>query len=764
MNLVIFLHVIIESGFALFCLLAVLSIRLYDTGERKATKLIIATLLTNVIINIADALAYVFRGDPTGTGYHMVRISNFVVFTGMFVLLGFGNKLLDTLLEEKGAGENKKHLNIVYGLCLAGVVLVIISAFAGFLYSFDEHNFYHRGILFPVLPVLAAAAVVILIVRTLKERDALPQREYNALMCIWILPVLGMAAQTLYYGISLSNICNSIAVIIMTTVFIRETIENLSVKRSFILNGESVERISDDLEGFLKGIGTERQNRIRIRFTVEEALLSIWQHFGDLNMVKVIASVRFGRPSIRIEHVGDAYNPFSKTKSSVEEWSRGLLASAGISPTYSYSHGTNIMKIPMRRMSINPVVMVVFTIIFGIITGSVALIALTEGDAQYVTEGLLMPVYDLWNNILYSVSAPAMLIIVMSTILDTREVSEQGGNAGIITGRYFSLSLVLGVITIISAVLVSGNHLAYNGFSRKILSELVRGLFSAIPANLLDPIRDFNTAQLILMGIIFAYAVMAVGQQANGIASLIHELNNVSTQLAQWIAGLMPVFTVFLTAQLIISRNAQLLTSLLVVIPFSIIISILIMALALLHAGGRFGVKPGVIFRKLWPSFILTLKNGLDADSYALSEKICIKNLGIQKIFTQRVMPLGLVLYMPASIIGMISFVIFAALRSGVYITPVWILRAIVFALILTVAAPPIPGVNLLSYVVIIGQLGIGKEYVIAAMVFDILFNAFGAAANQMMLQIDMILQAEHMGILNTGVLRRDDSAGKNSI
>ena len=764
MNLVTFLHVIIESGFALFCLLAVLSIRLYDTGERKATKVIIATLLTNVIINIADALAYVFRGDPTATGYYMVRISNFVVFTGMFVLLGFGNKLLDTLLEEKDAGENKKQLNIVYGLCLAGVVLVIISAFAGFLYSFDEHNFYHRGILFPVLPVLAAAAVVILIVRTLNERDALPQVEYTALMCIWVLPVLGMAAQTLYYGISLSNICNSIAVIIMTTVFIRETIENLSVKRSFILNGESVERISDDLEGFLKGIGTERQNRIRIRFTVEEALLSIWQHFGDLNMVKVIASVRFGRPSIRIEHVGDAYNPFSKTKSSVEEWSRGLLASAGISPTYSYSHGTNIMKIPMRRMSINPVVMVVFTIIFGIITGSVALIALTEGDAQYVTEGLLMPVYDLWNNILYSVSAPAMLIIVMSTILDTREVSEQGGNAGIITGRYFSLSLVLGVITIISAVLVSGNHFAYNGFSRKILSELVRGLFSAIPANLLDPIRDFNTAQLILMGIIFAYAVMAVGQQASGIASLIHELNNVSTQLAQWIAGLMPVFTVFLTAQLIISRNAQLLTSLFVVIPFSIIISILIMALALLHAGGRFGVKPGVIFRKLWPSFILTLKNGLDADSYALSEKICIKNLGIQKIFTQRVMPLGLVLYMPASIIGMISFVIFAALRSGVAITPVWILKAIVFALILTVAAPPIPGVNLLSYVVIIGQLGIGKEYVIAAMVFDILFNAFGAAANQMMLQIDMILQAEHMGILNTGVLRRDDSAGKNSI
>ena len=759
MNLITFLHVIIESGFAMFCLMAVLSIRMYDTGGRKATGVIIACLLTNTVINIADALAYVYRGDPTNVGFIMVRLSNFAVFTGMFVLLAFGNKLLDTLLEERSAGENKKQRNAVYGLCGTGAALVAFSVFFRFLYSFDDQNFYHRRVLFPVLPVIAAAAVIILIVRTFNEREALPEKEYRALMRIWVLPVFGMAAQVLYYGISLANICNSIAVIVMTMVFIREIIDEISVKKSFILNGESVENISEDLDVFLKGTGTERQNRIRIRFTVEEALLSIWQRFGDLNMVKVIASIRFGRPSIRIEHVGNAFNPFSKTKSSVEEWSRGLLSSAGISPTYSYSHGTNIMKIPMSRLSINPVIVVIFSIIFGIITGSVAMITLAEGDAQYVTEGLLMPVYDLWNNILYSVSAPAMLIIVMSTMLDTREVSEQGGNASVITGRYFFISLLLGVITIVAAVLISGHDFSYNGFSRNTLSDLLRGLFSVVPENMIDPIRDFNTAQLILMGIIFAYAAMAVGQQAGGLVSLIHQLNLISTQLAQWIAGIMPVFTVFLTAQLVISHNTQLLTSLLVVIPFAILVSLLIMAAVFLQVSRRFGVRTGLLLKKLWPSFILTFKNVLDANTYELAEKACIKSFGIQKIFTQRVLPLGLVLYMPASIVGMISFVIFAALRSGTAITPVWILTAIVFALILLVAAPPIPGVNLLSYVVIIGQLGIGKEYVIAAMIFDILFNAFGSAANQMMLQLDMLLQAEHMGLLNQTVLRDDNAA-----
>jgi hypothetical protein len=116
MNLITFLHITIESGFALFCLLAVLSIRMYDAGERKATKVLIASLLTNAAINIADALAYVYRGDPTDAGYIMVRASNFAVFVGMFALLALGNKLLDTLLEERGTGEDKRQRNAVYGI------------------------------------------------------------------------------------------------------------------------------------------------------------------------------------------------------------------------------------------------------------------------------------------------------------------------------------------------------------------------------------------------------------------------------------------------------------------------------------------------------------------------------------------------------------------------------------------------------------------------------------------------------------------------
>ena len=757
MDLTIFLHVIIESAFALFCIMAAIYIRLYDAVSKKITAVLTAGLLISSVVNIADAAAYLYRGESTELSFYAVRISNFIVFAGMFALLAFGSFMLDAVLEKCGGGADKRLHKAVLGICAAGAAAIILSSFTGFLYSFDSSNFYHRGKGYVLLPLLAVAALCILLKRLHDERGLLPTNEYNAILVLYTMPLFGAVLQTIFYGISLSNLANSAAILILLTIFLRDAFSEINIRKNFILTGESIEAISEDIETFLQRTGAERQNRIRIRFTVEDALVKIWERFGDPVMVKVTAGINFGRPTIRIMHEGDAFNPFSKTKGSYDDWMGRLLPAAGLSPDYSYSHGFNNIRIALAGRKINPVVTILITIIFGLVIGNVALFTLGGADRIFVTESVLVPVYDLWNNIMYSVSAPAMFVIVMSTMLDTREIDEQGGDARRITGRYFASMLLMGVITIAAAGLMTGGRAFTSApMTREKAAELIRALFSVVPENLMEPFKDFNTAQLILMGIIFAYATMAVGRQADGIASLIRQLNLVSAQIAQWIAQLMPVFTAFLIARLVLEDNAGLLTGILLIIPIAVLISLAVMMLYLFYVSSRTGTGIAVLVKKLWPSFVLTLKTGQVTETYALAERCCHTDLGIQKIFTKRGMPLGLVLYMPASMAGMMAFVLYSALRSGIFITPLWMLRAIVFALILLVAAPPIPGVNLLSYIVIMGQLGIGSNYIIAAMIFDIIFNMFASAANQTMLQLDLVLQADRVGLLDKDILRAD--------
>lgn len=757
MDLITFLHVTLESGFALFCILAAIYIRLYETIARGLTRVITAMLLCSAVINIADALAYLYRGNTTQTGFVMVRVCNFIVFAGAFALLAGCSLMLDCVIKLNGGESEKRMGRALLAVCAAGLLTLVASIPFGFLYYFDEQNIYHRGPAYIVLTVLALAAMVLIAVRLMKERSRLSREQFAVFVCFLALPSLGAILQTAYYGISISNIANSLSILLMLTVFMRRAVRELSIRKSFILNGGSIDSISEELDKFLAGTGTERQNRIRVRFTIEDALMRIWDYFGDATMVRVTAGIAFGKPSIRIDHEGEAFNPFSKSSNTYDDWSNGLLSSAGISPIYSYSRGFNTVKINLSRIQINPVVTIAAVLVLGLVTGSVALVVLSPADNAFVTNEILVPVYDLWNRILYSVSAPAVLIIVMSTLLDTREVSEQGGSASRIVGRYLSVTLLAGAAAFVAAAILNSEAFLSETFTRSTGAELLSKLFHIVPENFIDPFVAFDTAQLILMGIVFAYAIMALGQQADGVISIIQQINLIVMQIARWIAGLMPVFTVFLTAQLVLEDNAELLLGLLVILPAAVVLSIIIMALTLLYVSTRMKVNPGLLLRKLWPSFIQTLKTGQLESSYALAEKCCRNDLGIQKIFTQRLMPLGLVLYMPVGAVGMISFVIYAAFASGMPITPVWMLSAVVFALILLVAAPPIPGVDLLSYVVIIGQLGISRKFIIAAMIFDIVFNIFASAANQMMLQMDLVLQADKVGLINHATLRKDN-------
>ena len=424
-------------------------------------------------------------------------------------------------------------------------------------------------------------------------------------------------------AVSILIIACSIICLVAFGTRVHKSLKDMSVQKSFILSGESIESVSGDIDSFLDAIGTGKQNRIRIRFTIEDALIRVWKSLGDPSMVKVTAGIRFNRPGIKIEYEGDSFNPFSKTKNQIDDWSSGLLSSAGLSPDYSYRHGTNMVRIPLARMSVNPIITGLLAILFGIVSGAVAFQLLSPADAQFVTKDLLVPVYDLWNNILFSVSAPAMFVIVMSTMLDTRDISEQGGNSGRILGRFFALMLILGLVTIAVAAPLRAESFSVGELNRYKVAEIISDLFGIIPENLMEPFKNFDTAQLILMGVIFAYAVMAVGDKADGIAAIIRQLNLISTQLAQWIAQLMPLFTVFLSARLVLERNGHLLIGLARVIPFALIMSLFCMTTMILYTCRRMNVYPGTLLRKLKPSFIETLRTGpIHAGEYDRHDRV----------------------------------------------------------------------------------------------------------------------------------------------
>ena len=113
---------------------------------------------------------------------------------------------------------------------------------------------------------------------------------------------------------------------------------------------------------------------------------------------------------------------------------------------------------------------------------------------------------------------------------------------------------------------------------------------------------------------------------------------------------------------------------------------------------------------------------------------------------------------MPASIIGTLAFTVFNANGFGVNISLWWCVLAAALDVLLFVATPPVPGANLLAFITLFQMLGISKDALLDAMIFDIVFGLFANGANQAFLQIEMVLQANRLGLVDHRVLCSEPS------
>ena len=188
--------------------------RLKQNGRRT---LIFVEIFTGFML-LFDALAYIFRGNTSLLGWYMVRLSNLFVYLCNFSISFFfcfyvceflkqARLSLTLIFHPKAAVKNgiPVQLFIVLFLCLAGIVLIIISQFTNLFYYFDENNFYHRNTLFPAGVGLGLLPGLITLTLLLQNRKKMPVNAFLSLLLYIALPLIGVFLILVSYGFSYEN-------------------------------------------------------------------------------------------------------------------------------------------------------------------------------------------------------------------------------------------------------------------------------------------------------------------------------------------------------------------------------------------------------------------------------------------------------------------------------------------------------------------------------------------------------------------------------
>ena len=532
--------------------------------------------------------------------------------------------------------------------------------------------------------------------------------------------------------------------------------EPVSFDDTFPLNALGIETCSEQIDLLLEQLRVERQNRIRIRFSFEESLLRLRERFGEKESFRLKVSSRFGRPSMQIELAGDVFNPLSKTASELEDWSGSLLTAVGLSPLYSYSGGKNILRLNLPKQGMNAAMKMLIALVLGIVSGMTLQACLSGGAQNALVESFLTPLYDFWVRMLTVLSGPVVFLMVCTSVLNTRTIEEEGGSSRRVFLWYFLLSMLAALLAVFACGAFSRAPLLLEGTLDIDISEIWQALLLVMPKDVFSPLMESNTPQILLLAFLLGGGITAVGARAGGLDRLIRQGDAVGLLMTENVSRLVPAFAAILLCMEVISGSLLTFGGLWYVLILAVLVSALLIVGIAFYVSRRKGVKLKVLLKKLWPAFTTAVRTGsLDA-GYGKMEQDTISKLGIERHFATVSLPYGLVLLMPVNVIGTLMFTLYAAIRYEVPISAGWLLAAMVLSVVLFVATPPVPGANLLAYIMIFAELQIPSTALIDAMIFDILFGIFASAANQSLLQMELILQADRLGLLDRELLSKE--------
>ena len=521
------------------------------------------------------------------------------------------------------------------------------------------------------------------------------------------------------------------------------------------LTARSIDEIAYAAEDFLASIRTERANILRIRLSLEEALLRWQERFGEEVEVSFTVGTRWRRPVVILELKGERHDPLTDHSDEFGVWSENLLTEVGMLPRYSYQKDTNILQIVLRRPQRNPSLNLLLAMAIGLGIGFMSSVVFPQSVQDRIIRTTLDPIQSLFARILNAASGPVIFLTVLVSVCGVGSIAVSGKAGRRILRRLISVTTILTTLSLILSINVFSLHF-YNGpMSDTRFASVLDFFFQLIPNDLLSPFVSGDSPQIILMSIILANALLITGEQSEGIKTLIQQLNTVGLQIADWVGKVSPFFIVFLLILGAWNRSLRfVLGCWRPFLLFLLFTSFSILCWMLWICRTR-GVRLSKLVRKLWPSFLVALRtSSVDA---ALGDSIlcCEGKLGISPRVTSYGLPLGLVIYMPAGTIATMIFTIYAAKTYGIVISWIWCVTAVVLTVALLVATPPVVGIGLLTYTAIFSRLGIPSDGLILALLADVLFGFMTSAANQVMLQLELIIQADREGLLNLDILRK---------
>lgn len=518
----------------------------------------------------------------------------------------------------------------------------------------------------------------------------------------------------------------------------------------------SIDTASEELEDILACEGVDRKQILRIKLSAEEVLLR-WRDSDEHGNCRMYLEKKFGSLYLEIVKDGSYLDPFDSKHDmnfSDDAFSRNLMVNLGVAFKFNYWRDSNCVSLTIKTKKSEPIIGLAVAIGSAIVAG-ILLNLLLPQFAESLNYDVLTPLFDCFAGVLGAVVGPSMFLSVVWGLYSVGDTTTLGKMGKVLFGRLMLMSLISAVIAGVILFFTVSIAPETGGESSGQLFAILKIVLGIVPSNFVDAFLQGNALQIIFMAVITGFILIMLRSTSYNVITIIDECNGIFQTLLELIGSIMPVFVFVNVLRLVLSNDILMFGSVwkLFAVFFGAIAVWVVIQTAAIPL--KVKVSPAVVFKKMLPTFIINLTTASSASSFSTSMECCEKKFGIQKKLVKIGLPLGMVVFKPATVIYFSALSVFCANVYDVPITISSFLVVLIVSIILSVAVPPVAGGNLACYTLLFMQLGIPLDALSIAIALDVVLDFFITSFDIALLQIQILHASAKLQLVDNETLRK---------
>jgi len=483
----------------------------------------------------------------------------------------------------------------------------------------------------------------------------------------------------------------------------------------------------------------------------EEMLLRLQACYGRDAEVEVRGR-KSAMGSIRIEYIhhGNAQDPLEETDDEMR-FTRELLERYCHSPRYDYVSRKKLnivsVSVPMmpvkNRMLKNILAAVVLAGICKLV-----IMLLPDGTADFVLEEILSPVFTKMTAIISEIATPLVFLSVLTGIVGLGS-SVAVGKIGNRLLKNMFLTYVVAAFAFTGAALllysVSTEEVVSGG---KVVGRLLTLVLDMIPSNLFECFAEGNDLQVIVFAIFLGMVLLVLGNVSDRLSSVLNFLADIVNKMMEIACKMLPVIVFAGVLQIFLTDISGMGRLYKYVIAYLISVIVIIASLYI-RTALRVKVSPFKLFKEQAETLMINLTTSSQVAAMPANSRCCKEKFGLDGKLIDFSLPIGIVVYMPngAAFIGLLGWA--ACDIAGTPPDLTTIIKLAILAVIIAIAAPPIPGSAFAVMPILFSACGLDMQYYSIAIILGSTIGYFLPALNGYSMQLELLITGAELGLVD---------------